>query len=273
MDAITMLKDDHHAVEKLFKDFEKAGDRAHVTKRKLVDRMIEELSRHAAIEEQLINPATSATIPEVEDQMRESIEEHHIVKWLLSELEKADVEDEQFDAKVTVLIENVRHHVTEEEDDYFPKVRDAWGRNDLQDLAELMVTLRENASPHPHPEAPMTPPANLPAGTVAATVDWIADTVSGLGQGGVAVVQDLVDRVRGTKTNRPSPTGSSTARKTAHEVRRSAGSRVDAAVDAVDEARRRGEKTTKTARKAVEDVSETARKGAKRTAKVGTGSR
>jgi hypothetical protein len=48
---------------------------------------------------------------------------------------------------------------------------------------------------------------------------------------------------------------------------------VDAAVDAVDEARRRGEKTTKTARKAVEDVSETARKGAKRTAKVGTGSR
>ena len=268
-----MLKDDHQTVEKLFKDFEKAGDRAHVTKRKLVDRMIEELSRHAVIEEQLFYPATSATIAEIEDQMRESIEEHHVVKWLLSELEKTDVEDEQFDAKVTVLIESVRHHVKEEEEEYFPKVRDTWGRNDLQDLAELMATAKENASPHPHPEAPMTPPANLPAGTVAATVDWLADTVSGIGQGGVAVVQDLVDRVRGVKTNRPSPTGSSTARNKAHGVRRAAGTRVDAAVDAVDDARRRGEKTTKTARKAVEDVARTARKGAKQTVKAGTRSR
>ena len=58
MDAITLLKDDHKTVEQLFKRFEKAGDQAYVEKREIVDRIIEELSMHAAIEEQLFYPVT-----------------------------------------------------------------------------------------------------------------------------------------------------------------------------------------------------------------------
>ncbi len=269
MDAITMLKDDHKSVERLFKEFESAGDRAFVTKSKLVEGIIEELSRHAVIEEQLFYPATSSTVRGTEGRMRESLEEHHIIKWELSELERTDPEDEQFDAKVAVLIENVRHHVRAEEDEYFPKVRDAWGRNDLQDLAERMVELKAQASPHPHPEAPSKPPLNVLTGAVASTVDRVTDTVSGIGQGGVAAVADLVDRVRGVKPRRPSPTGSSTARGTAEELRAAAGERVDRAVDTVDEARRTGEQTTKTAVEAADDVVETAQQGAKRTAKAG----
>src|SRR3954447_1795103 len=115
MDAITMLKDDHKAVEQLFKRFEKAGDGALAEKRKLVDSIIESLSVHAAIEEQLFYPVARATVPKTDDIALESLEEHHIVKWVLSELEDLDAHDERFDAKVTVLIENVRHHVEEEE--------------------------------------------------------------------------------------------------------------------------------------------------------------
>src|SRR6187551_159496 len=111
MDAITLLKDDHKTVERLFKQFEKAGDRAFVEKRRIVDRIIEELSVHAAIEEQFFYPVTRATVPETEDIALESLEEHHIVKWLLSELADLDPTNERFDAKVTVLMENVRHHV------------------------------------------------------------------------------------------------------------------------------------------------------------------
>ena len=111
MDAITMLKDDHKTVEKLFKDFEQAGERAFVTKRGIVDRIIEELSVHAAVEEQFFYPVTRATVPETEDDALESLEEHHVVKIVLAELETMDPEDERFDAKVNVLIENVRHHV------------------------------------------------------------------------------------------------------------------------------------------------------------------
>src|SRR4051812_45398875 len=122
MDAITLLKHDHKSVEQLFKRFEKAGSKAYKTKREIADKIIEELSVHAVIEEQLFYPVTQATVPEVNDIALESLEEHHIVKWVLSEIADLDPEDERFDAKVTVLIENVRHHVEEEESEYFPKV-------------------------------------------------------------------------------------------------------------------------------------------------------
>src|SRR6188474_3412853 len=116
MDAITLLRADHKTVEQLFKRFETAGDRAYTEKRQIVDRIIEELSIHAAIEEQVFYPVARETVPTTEDIALESLEEHHIVKWVLSELVDLDPREERFDAKVTVLMENVRHHVDEEED-------------------------------------------------------------------------------------------------------------------------------------------------------------
>ena len=161
MDAIRLLKDDHKTVEALFKRFEKAGDGAYVEKRAVVDKIIEELSIHAAVEEQLFYPVTRATVPDTEDIALESLEEHHIVKWVLSELDDMSPEDERFDAKVTVLMENVRHHVEEEEEEYFPKVRDELGRNALNDLGEAMAAAKAVAPTHPHPRSPDTPPGNL----------------------------------------------------------------------------------------------------------------
>lgn len=222
MDAITLLKQDHQTVEKLFKRFEKAGERAHVERRNVVDRIIEELSVHAAIEEQLFYPVTRETVPETEDIALESLEEHHIVKWLLSELEGMDPEHERFTPKVTVLMENVRHHVEEEERDYFPKVRAAVGRNELAELGEAMADARATAPTHPHPTAPDTPPANLAAGLGAGVVDRVTDVVSGLAQGSVAAAQDLVAKILGNPKRRPGPTGSPDAKKTAAKVRASA---------------------------------------------------
>jgi hemerythrin-like domain-containing protein len=166
MDAITMLKDDHRSVEKQFKRFENAGPQAFAEKRKAVERIIEELSVHAAIEEQLFYPVTRATVPAVEDVALESLEEHHIVKWVLSELEGMDPEDERFVAKVTVLIENVRHHVEEEESEYFPEVRSELGRKALTELGDAMAELRETAPTRPQPRRPDEPPGNIPDGTL-----------------------------------------------------------------------------------------------------------
>lgn len=273
MDAITLLKNDHKSVEKLFKDYEKTGDRAYKTRRDLVDRMIEELSKHAVIEEQLFYPVTRETVPDVDDTVLESIEEHHIVKWLLAELQNTDVEDERFHAKVTVLIENVRHHVREEEDEYFPKVRDELGRNALGELGDEMVEAREVASPHPHPRSPSTPPENRAAGGVVAIVDRVGDTVSGVAQGGVAAVQDVVDRVRGITPRRSAPTGSSTARRSANKVRGTAGSAVDDTVESVRAARNRGEDVVDEAKNAADDVAKTARRGARKTQAAAAGSK
>jgi hemerythrin superfamily protein len=82
---------------------------------------------------------------EPEELVKEAEEEHAQVKTLLAELEGMSPEDEYFDAKVTVVIDNVRHHAEEEEEEMFPKVREAMGRNELQDLGQRMKDAKEKA--------------------------------------------------------------------------------------------------------------------------------
>ncbi|GAC1374415.1 MAG: hypothetical protein NVSMB4_01900 [Acidimicrobiales bacterium] len=267
MDAISLLKDDHKTVERLFKQFEKAGDAAYVEKRAIVDRIIEELSVHAAIEEMLFYPVARATVPGTEDVALESLEEHHIVKWVLSELESMPAEAERFDAKVTVLIENVRHHVEEEENEFFPMVRDELGRSALSDLGDAMNEAKKTAPTHPHPRSPDSPPANFVVGTAAGVVDRISDTVSGLAQGGVTAVGDVVALVLRHKKPRSSPRGSKVARKAANRVRTGASEATENAIEATRRARREGERTVRKVRA----TGSTGAGGARRTVRVSEG--
>jgi Hemerythrin HHE cation binding domain len=95
-------------------------DRAH---RKVADQFIAELSALATIEEQYPHSVVRELVPSQDSMARESIEKHHIVRWVLSELDGRDPADERFDPKMTVVIELVRHHVPEEERDLFPAVK------------------------------------------------------------------------------------------------------------------------------------------------------
>ena len=171
MDAITLLKQDHKAVEDLFKKFEKAGPNAKKSKAQLVEKIVKELAIHAAIEEQVFYPAIREAVPDTESTVLESLEEHHIVKWVLSELEGMGPDDERFEAKVTVLMENVRHHVEEEEQELFPEVRKAIGRKAMNDLGDALELAKKGAPTRPHPRSPDEPPGNLVVGTVAGIVD------------------------------------------------------------------------------------------------------
>ncbi|MEU9417915.1 hemerythrin domain-containing protein [Streptomyces sp. NPDC048272] len=149
MDGIVLLKEDHKTVEKLFKQFEKADDNAHAEKRRIADKVIEELTTHTWIEEKIFYPAAREAAPDTKDHVLESIEEHHVVLWMLSELKDLDAADERFDAKMSVLMENVRHHVEEEEKEWFPDVRKAMGRNRLTELGEQMEQAKKKAPGEP----------------------------------------------------------------------------------------------------------------------------
>lgn len=254
MDAITLLKDDHHTVEQLFKKFEQAGDRAFVQKRQIVDRIIEELSVHAAIEEQVFYPVARAAVPDTETIALESLEEHHVVKWLLSELADMSPEHERFTAKVTVLIENVRHHVEEEEGDFFPKVREALGRNEMADLGETLANAKKTAPTKPHPRMPDSGPANAVAGAITGVVDRVGSNLSGIAQGTVTAAQDLIARLTGSDRPKVSPTGSSVTRTRADEVR----STVATATDGAQE-------TARTVKSGVTSTASAAKSGAKGT--------
>jgi hemerythrin-like domain-containing protein len=247
----------------LFKQFEKAGDRAHAEKRRVVDRIIEELSVHAAIEEQVFYPVARETVPDTEDIALESLEEHHIVKWVLSELENMDPGDERFDAKVTVLIENVRHHVEEEEGEFFPKVRAALSRTALGDLGEALAEAKKVAPTKPHPRLPDTPPNMM--GALAGVVDRVGDNVSGIAQGSVSAVQDLIARILGSSKPKTSPTGSTTARKRATQVRRTASETTERAGQTARQAKSGASKTAKAARSGAKATGTTAKKSARAT--------
>jgi hemerythrin-like domain-containing protein len=264
MDAITMLKEDHQTVERLFKRFEKTGDRAFAEKRRLADQIVEALSKHAAIEEQVFYPVARATVPGTEEVVLESLEEHHIVKWVLSEVDGMDPADERFEAKMTVLIENVRHHVKEEEQEFFPKVRAELDRRALTEVGKAMEVARDRAPTHPHPRSPDTPPGNLVAGAGASMVDRISDTVSGVAQGSVSAVQDLVALILGRGKRSATPTGSKATRKTARDVRGGASELTDDAIAAAV----RAKETASTASTGVKATAATAVDATKKTARV-----
>jgi hemerythrin superfamily protein len=150
MDAIVLLKEDHKTVNGLFKEFEKIKESGSPAQRRaLVDKILKELTTHAYIEETVFYPAARTAVPETNDHVLESVEEHHVVAWLLSELQHLNANDESFNAKVTVLIENVRHHVEEEEQEWFPQVRKAMGRKRLVELGEAMLAAKPDAPSDP----------------------------------------------------------------------------------------------------------------------------
>jgi len=177
MDAIALLKADHKTVESLFRKFEEAGPNAKKLKRKLVDQIVRELAIHSVIEEMVFYPLVRTKADKLNDQVLEALEEHHVVKWLLKELEDLPSEAERFDAKVKVLMENVRTHVEEEEKELFPAVRKAFAPKELRDMAEALTLAKKAAPTRPHPRAPDTPPGNMVAGAVSSVLDMGKDAL------------------------------------------------------------------------------------------------
>jgi hemerythrin-like domain-containing protein len=170
-DAIAILKTDHDEVEQLFKRFEQLGPRAKKTKADIAERVITALSQHAVIEEQVLYPAVRERMSDEEDTVLEALEEHHVVKWVLSELDGMTPDHERFDAKFTVLAESVRHHVEEEEGELFPKMRKGFSRSELQELGDALTTARKSAPTKPHPRSPDEPPGNILAAAATLPLD------------------------------------------------------------------------------------------------------
>ncbi len=153
-DAIVLLKEDHKAMRKLFRQFEKAGDGAKQTRNRVAKQILEELTVHTYLENECMYPEVRSLLPEVEDDVLESYEEHHVADLLCFELVAMNADDERFVPKMTVLIENVEHHMDEEEGEWFPKVRAGIGRKKLGEIGDRMLEMKKKA-----PRSPLAPKA------------------------------------------------------------------------------------------------------------------
>src|SRR5690349_3517906 len=148
-DAIVLLREDHQQLKRLFREFSDVGEAAYATKQKLADDIIELLTVHTYLENECMYPRMRELVPDVKDDILESYEEHHVADVLCTELAAMSSDDERFVPKMTVLIESVKHHIKEEEESWFPTVREQLGRKALLEVGEEMVALRSRAPRRP----------------------------------------------------------------------------------------------------------------------------
>ncbi len=153
-DAIVLLRADHREIRRLFREFLAAGDNAVKTKARLVDRIIRLLTIHAYIENEVMYPEVRLLLPDLEQDILESYEEHHVADVLCVELAAMPAGAERFDPKTMVLIESVSQHIENEEKDWFPKVRAGLSRRQLQEIGAKLRQARQKA-----PTAPTQPSA------------------------------------------------------------------------------------------------------------------
>ncbi len=141
-DPVALIKADHEEVKGLFDKFESAKSQG--PKVKAARQALIELKVHAAIEEEIFYPAfdKETSDKEAHDIYLEAEEEHHVAHMLVGELEALPDDDEHFEAKFTVLMENVRHHIMEEEKEMLPKAK-SLGKERLEELGQQMATRKK----------------------------------------------------------------------------------------------------------------------------------
>ena len=158
-DAVGMLVADHKKVKKLFSEFDKLKENgADEDKSAIVEQICNELKIHAALEEEMFYPAVRKAIDDA-DLMDEALVEHAGAKELIAQLEEASPDEDLYDAKVTVLGEQIAHHVKEEEGEMFPQAKKAkidtgaLGAAMLKRKAALMEEMGINTEEEEYEEA------------------------------------------------------------------------------------------------------------------------
>ncbi len=140
MNAIELLKSDHDKVDKLFQKVKATEEGEH---QELFEKIKEELDAHAHIEEKIFYPRLKEE-DELEDITLEGIEEHHQAKMFLRELASLTDDSRKFEPKLKVLMEDIEHHVMEEEGEMFPKVEKIIGKAELEELGKQMEEEKKN---------------------------------------------------------------------------------------------------------------------------------
>jgi hemerythrin superfamily protein len=164
-DVLALLVRDHKEVDELFEQFDDATETSATTLTGgLVSQLIEALSVHAAVEEQIVYPAMREALPDGETKVRDAIADHQKVKDTLAVLEQLAPIDDEVLSTVKALAKDVRAHVAEEESELFPRLAEALDEQKLQDMGRAIEKARKTAPTRPHSGASDKPPANVVGG-------------------------------------------------------------------------------------------------------------
>lgn len=177
-DLVSVIVNDHREAEQAFGELESGAGDAEF-RRNLADHVIAELVRHSVAEEQFMYPAVRKHLDGGEQLADKEIEEHAEAEKIMKQLESIDATDENFDRLLRQLIQDVRHHIEDEENNLLPKLQAACTANELRELGSKVENAKKVAPTRPHPSAPSHPPANLILAPGTAFIDKIRDTLTG----------------------------------------------------------------------------------------------
>ncbi len=142
MDAVKLLEEDHTKVKKMLSDLDSTTERGVKTREELFTKVKQELTVHESIEEEIFYPALKEH-PKAKDLVLEAYEEHHVVDMVMAEISEVPFNDETWGAKLTVMKENVEHHIEEEEDEMFKQARQVFSTEELEELGDRMQARKE----------------------------------------------------------------------------------------------------------------------------------
>ena len=136
MDAITLLTREHEEAKSLFEQIESAGDPA--TKQRLLAEVIASLRMHTKVEEEVLYPLMRERMKGGSKAFEEAMQEHQEAKKAMNELESMTPDDSEWQAKFEILMHGVLHHAKEEESEIFPKLRETFSEDKLEELGQQM---------------------------------------------------------------------------------------------------------------------------------------
>jgi hemerythrin superfamily protein len=262
MDAIQLIRKGHQEIERLFARAERAQRDGDLSEQRAVVRaIVRDVSVHVAIEEQLLYP----TLQEAgaEERVFEALEEHHLVKLMLAEIDEADPAERRFAPKMRLLSEHLREHMEKEEREILPRVRQALDAAQLRQLGESLARAKAAAPTRPHPAAPDTPPGSLVAGAATAIYDRGRDAL----RGGIEMLESVAERglarARGA-VDRVERLGQRVAGRAGARGREAAGELRERGRAAIDGASERGREVVERGREAAEGVRRRGRDTARR---------
>lgn len=182
-DVVSVLTSDHREVEELFGTLEQTSESSHDERRRLTDQAIVELVRHSVAEEQYLYPATRQHVPGGNEIADRELSEHQTAESVMKKLEQADSSEPRFGELLGQLMQDVRSHVQEEENELFAQLSENTDRQTLEDLGQKVSSAKETAPTRPHPSAPQDQPELMKVlGPGAGLVDRARDYLSGRGR-------------------------------------------------------------------------------------------
>jgi len=182
-DVIEVLEQDHREVEEMFAELESlrgaSTDEAKSRRKDLTEQVTIELVRHSVAEEVIVYPRVESKVSE--EEVEHARKEHAEAEETLQRLEKLDADDPSFDDELATLMEEIRHHIDDEEGEMFAHMRQKLDPEELRKLGASVEAFKKVAPTRPHPNVPNTPLARLAAGPAASLFDRMRDLASGRG--------------------------------------------------------------------------------------------